>query len=186
FSFSLHDPVLFWFALGLAGAAVLLFYDRLPYISYVVRNLLRKTSWKPDRHKASISLLANFIVWTCVVVALSSLHPHILLANVHFHPKLTYLVAGTLAVLIAVVMGLHYVLRGRSNILLRRLVGLPLRPGLFANFERDRLLRQRISSESWRTSPISLAFTVTDLEIGAGRFFSNRRPEDLAAGQGAD
>ena len=182
FSFSLHDPALTWIALGVAGIAVLLSYDRLSYIAYVARNLLRDSSWKPDGHKAAVSLVANLIVWGCLVVALSSLHPHVLLANVHFHPKLTALVGGALGILVL----LRYVFRGPMSALLRRMLRLPLRPGLFANFERGRLLRQRISAESLRASPISVVFTATDLEAGAARYFSNKSPEQLVADPRAD
>ena len=182
FSFSLHDPALTWFALGVGGTAVLLCYDRLPYIAYVGRNLFRDSSWKPDRHNAAVSLVANLIVWGCLLLALSSLHPHLLLANVHFHPKLSALVGGALGILVL----LRYIFRGPLSALLHRLLRLPLRPGLFANFERGRLLRQRISAESLRASPISLVFTVTDLEVGAARFFSNKSPEQLVADPSAD
>ena len=186
FNFSLDNPTLFWFALGTAGAAAFLLYDRLPYVGYVVRNFFHKTTWQPERGKALLSLAANLVVWICLVAALASLRPHIVLAYViHSQPK-TYFVIGGLAVLVAVAALLHYTLRSWSGVFLRRLAGLPLQPGLFTNFERDRLLRLRIPTDRLSVSPISLAFTVTDLRTGAGRFFSNRRPEDLAAGHGVD
>lgn len=186
FSFSLDNPAFFWLELVVAGAAAFLFYDRLPYIGYAVRNFFHKTSWQPDRSKVGLSLIANLTVWICLVAAVASLRPHIVVAYfIHSQPT-TYLVVVGLAGLVTVFALLHYALRGRSSILLRRLVGLPLQPGLFTNFERDRLLRDRISTERLSASPINLAFAVTDMEAGAGRFFSNRRPEDLAASRGAD
>lgn len=186
FSFSLENPALFWLVLVVAGATAFLFYDRLPYIGYAVHNFFHKTSLQPDRGKVGLSLIANLVVWICLVAAVSSLRPHIVLANVIHSRPTTYLVVAGLAVLVTVVALLHYAFQGRSSILLQRLVGLPLQPGLFTNFERDRLIRHRISTERLSTSPINLAFTVTDMEAGAGRFFSNRRPEDLAASRGAD
>lgn len=186
FSFSLESPALFWFALGTAGAAAFLFYDRLSYSGYVARNFFHKTSWQPDHRKASLSLVANLIVWICLVAALASLRPHIVLAYIiHTQPKTVFVVGGLAALALLVVL-MRYALRGCSGVFLRRLVGLPLQPGLFTNFERDRLLRLRISTERLSASPIDLAFAVTDMEAGVGRFFSNRRPEDLEVRQGVD
>jgi predicted acylesterase/phospholipase RssA len=62
----------------------------------------------------------------------------------------------------------------------------PMPPGLFFNYERGRLLRDRITAEQLRASPIRLLFTATDLETGKARFFSNTPPEWLAADRGAD
>ena len=177
FSFSLHDPAHTWIALGVGGTAVLLSYDRLSYIAYVARNLLRDGSWKPDGHKTAISLIANLIVWSCLVLAVSSLHPHVLLANTHFHPRLIALVGGALGILVL----LRYVFSGPLSTLLHRMLRLPLRSGLFANFERSRLLRQRISVENLRASPVRVVFTATDLGAGVARFFSNQSPDQLAA-----
>lgn len=186
FSFSLDNPALFWLELFVGGSAAFFFYDRLPYIGYAVRNFFHKTSWRPDRGTVGLSLIANLTVWICFVAAVASVRPHIVLAYIIHSRPTTYVVVVGLGGLVTLVALLHYILRGRSRILLRRLVGLPQQPGLFTNFERDRLLRYRISTERLSASPIDLAFTVTDMESGAGRFFSNRGPEDLAASRGAD
>src|SRR5207248_488561 len=62
---SLHadNPVLTSLALMFAGATVLLLYDQLPYVAYVVLNYVRGGRWKPDIQKAVRSLAANFLVW---------------------------------------------------------------------------------------------------------------------------
>lgn len=184
YSFSLHDPALTWFSLGLAGIAVLLLYDRLPYLGYVVRNFFRGTSWKPDRRKAVLSLIANLIVWSFVLLLLHSLHlPVQFKGFIHSHPTAAVGGAGALALLLVAVRRLWRVpLSGR----LHQLLQLPLRTGLFPNFERGRFLRQRLSTDRLRASPIRLIFTATDLEAGSAKFFSNTPPEQLAADRGAD
>lgn len=182
-SIHLHDPALTWFALGLAGTAVLLLYDRLPYLGYIVRNFFRRTSWKPDRRKAMLSLVANLIVWGFLIFVFRLLHVHSQFAElIRFHPS----AAALVVVLIAVIIGLRYLVRAPLSFLFHRLLRLPLRPGLFANFERGRLLRQQISSERLRASPIRVVFTATDLQAGTARYFSNTPPEQLAADPGAD
>src|SRR5712691_4092250 len=69
----LHNPALTWFALGLTGTAVLLLYDHLPYLSHVVRNFFRSTTWEPDRRKVALSLVANLTVWGFLILLLLSL-----------------------------------------------------------------------------------------------------------------
>ena len=183
FSIHLHDPALTWLALGLAGIAVLLLYDNLPYFGYVLRSFFRSTTWKPDRRKAALSILANAVVWAFFIIALHSLHVHDRLAEViRFHPVIAALLAGVLIVLV----WQRRLWSTALSIRLHGLLRLPLRSGLFANFERARLLRRRISPERLRASPIRLVFTATDLEAGTARFFSNTSPERLAADPGAD
>lgn len=183
FRLSLHDPVLTWVSLGLTGVAVLLLYDRLPYLGYIVRNFFRGTSWKPDRRKAAQSVLANLVVWGFLLVMLRSLEAHVLLADfVRVQPG----AAAGLALALVALVGLRAVLRAPVSMLLHRLIRLPLRTGLFANFERGRYLRQRISNQRLRASPIRVVFTATDLEAGTARFFSNVPPQVLAADPGVD
>jgi predicted acylesterase/phospholipase RssA len=75
---------------------------------------------------------------------------------------------------------LHDVWRAPFSAALHQFLRLPLRTGLFANFERGRFLRQRISNARLIASPIRVVFTATDLETGTGKFFTNTRLEDLA------
>jgi predicted acylesterase/phospholipase RssA len=172
-TYSLHDPALTWLGLGLAGLAVLLLYDSLPYIGYVVRNTFRKTSWQPDRRKLAWSVVANLLVWSVAALVIHSL-------------QLTWAQLGWMAAALAVLAGVYFATRGPLGKLLHWLLRQPLRPGLFANFERGRLLRQLIPAEGLKASPIRAVFTATDLETGAARFFTNADPAALAAEPGVD
>lgn len=180
---SLRDPALTWFSLGLAGAVVLVFYDRLPYLGYVLRNMARKTSWKPDRKKAAQSIAANLIVWGFVFITFRSLHLGAALRTLFsFHPAAAVVAASSAILLLA----LHARFRTHLGNQMHRLLRFPLRTGLFANFERGRFIRQRISMESLRASPIRVVFTATDLAAGAARYFSNKPREELTSLPGAD
>lgn len=183
FSFEVPDPALTWLALGLAGTAVLLLYDRLPYLGYVIRNSFRGTSWKPDPVKTRLSLAANLLVFGFLGVVIHLIHAHRLMVDfVTTHPEWVLL---AIVVMFALVVS-RWRWRTRVGALLHRLLNLPLRSGLFANFERGRYLRQRISSEHLRASPIRVVFAATDLETGDARFFSNASREILAADPHAD
>jgi predicted acylesterase/phospholipase RssA len=179
----LHDPALTWLALGLAGTAVLLLYDYLPYLGYVVRGYFRGTTWKPEGRKAALSIVANVVVLGFLILAFHSLHVVAELAKlIRFHPVLAAAVAMALAMLVK----LRRRWSARFSIWVHKVLRLLLRSGLFSNFERSRLLRERISPEGLRASPIRVIFTATDLETGAARFFSNTPPERLRADRGAD
>lgn len=182
--FSLHDPGLTWFSLGLAGSAVLLLHDRLPYIGYVLSNYFRGSSWKPDRRKAALSAGANLIVWGFVVLVMHSLQwplQFLGLARAEWRP-----VALAVLALALVVAGFGTLWRAPLSARFHRLLRLPFRAGLFANYERGRFFRQRMSVDRLRASPIRLVFTATDLENGAARFFSPTPPEQLAGDRGAE
>ncbi len=179
----LHDPALTWLFLGLAGVVVLVFYDQLPYLGYVIRSLMQKNRPKPDRRKAAKSALANVIVWSFVLIIFHSLYIGMALGDLfHYDPKIAALTFGGLIAL--VVLGAR--LRTRLNRQIFWLLRLPLRTGLFANFERSRFLRRRISIRSLRASPIRAVFTATDLESGTASFFSNTPREELASDPGVD
>ncbi len=183
FQIHLHDPALTWLTLGLAGTAVLLFYDRLPYLGYVVQHYFRRTSWKPEPAKAALSLVANAIVWTFLIVAVHSLHiPSRLQEILRYH----FWAAGVTVALLLLLVGLERLFRARLSAFLHRLLRQPLRPGLFVNFERGRLLRRRISAARLLASPIRVLFTATNLESGRACFFSNTPTGKLAADPGAD
>lgn len=179
----LPQPALTWFALGLAGSAVLLLHDRLPYLAYVLRNTFRRTSWKPDPDKLQLSLLANLVVGSFLFFVVLSLQlPSQLLALARAHPVAALLALGGLALLVV----LRYRLRVPLSIVLHRLLRLPLRRGLFTNFERARYLRARISHQRVCASPIRVIITATDLEACAARFFSNAPPGELKRDPGVD
>lgn len=183
FSLHVHNPRLTWLSLGLAGAAVSLLHDKLPYLGYVVRNFLRGTSWQADRRKTLLSLLANLVVWGFFIIVVDSLHVHHrlreLIASFPWALLLTLSLVGLL-------LALNRAVRAPLSALLHRFLRLPLRGGLFANFERGRYLRHRISAEGLRASPIRIVFTLTDLEAGEVRYVSNMPPDRLAALPGAD
>ncbi len=184
FLFSLHDPKLTWFSLGLAGVAVLWLHDKLPYLVYIIRNYFRGTSWKPDRRKALQSVLANLVVWSFIGLVLHSLHlPAQFMEFVSAHPRSLALGGALLALFL---LAFRRPWRAPLSAQLYKLLRLPLRAGLFANFERGRFLRQRISTERLHASPMRLVFTATDLEAGSARYFSNAEPEQLARDAGAE
>lgn len=183
FSIHLHTQALTWFSLGLAGTAVLLFHDNLPYLFYVIRNAFGQGSWKPDPPKIALSVLANLVVLFFLVNIIGSLHLHSrLLEVVRSHP----VVAALVAVGLGFLEGLRRLYRTRVSLIAHRLLRLPLRIGLFANFERTRLLRDRIPAERLHTSPIHLLFTATDLDTGTAHLFSNHSPDEIATALGAN
>ena len=182
-SIHLHEPALTWLTLGLAGTVLLLLYDYLPYIGYVLRVFFRGSSWKPERRKTILSVFANVTFWGFVVVVFRSLHVPTRLAEfIRLHPVVAVCAAAVL-VLGVVLYRLWF---APLSLLLHQFLRLPLRGGLFTNYERGRLLRERVTSEQLRASPIRLVFTATDLETGKARYFSNTPPERLAADPGAD
>lgn len=183
FQFNLVNPRLTWALLGLSGAAVLLLYDRLPYLGYVIANYYGPASWKPDRHKAAGTIAANLVVWGCLLALIYSLDTFRMLKRLfQEHPVAAAMVAGT-AVL---VMALRYLGGARLSAFLHNLLRFLLRRGLFTNFERTRLLRREIPQEQWKASPMRVLFPATNLEPGPVMFFSNTPAEELASDPGAD
>jgi predicted acylesterase/phospholipase RssA len=179
----LHNPTLTWFTLGLAGLALLLLYDYMPYVGYLVRNYFRRGSWQPDRRKAMLSTLANVIVWGFFIGVFSSLHVLSRLPGLFFnHPVVVVL----FAVVVMLLVWLRNLWSAPWSSFLHKLLRSPLRSGLFSNFERSRLVRGRVSNEQLRASPIRLLITATDLQTGTARYFANAPPTDLAADPGAD
>lgn len=179
----LHDPRLTWLFLGLAGTSVLVLYDRIPYVGYAITNLLRRRSWKPDLRKLALSCLANATVWGMVFVLLVPAHIHTTPAVAfHDYPKaslfgLTLLVLGLLSLKL---------FRVRISLLSHKLLRLPLRSGLFPNFERIRFLREHIDVQKLAASPIRVVMAATNVQHGTERFFCNTSPSSLAADRGVD
>lgn len=183
FSLHLHHPVAAWLTLGMAGAAVLLLYDHLPYLFRAVAATRRNRLWRHQPRRLALSVLANALVLAFFVAILDPLHLHApLLGAMRRNPLLsTTLLIATLLLIVA-----GGTLRRHAGRLAQRLLRLPLRPGLFSNFERARLLGDHIPVEALRASPIRLLVTVTDLGAGIARYFSNAPPERLAEAPGAD
>ncbi len=183
FTLVMERPAFTWFSLGLAGLAVLLLYDRLPYFGYVIKSLFHGRERKVDRRKAALSILANVVVWGFLLGLLFAFDfPNRFWALLEEFP----LGAVSLAAVVVALVATRRRWRAPVSDLLHRLLRLPLRPGLFPNYERGRFLRQRLSPERLRASPMRVVFTVTDLEAGTARFFSNTPPEILTKDPGAD
>jgi predicted acylesterase/phospholipase RssA len=81
---------------------------------------------------------------------------------------------------------LWWFLRDPVSTASHRALRLPLRSGLFPNFERTRFLRGRIPAEQLRNSPMRVIMTAADVEAGRESYFSNTSREVLAADPGAD
>jgi predicted acylesterase/phospholipase RssA len=177
-----HHPKITWLALASAGIVVLFFADRLSYIGYVALNRFRGRGWQPDARKAWISLAANLLVFCFLVLFLGFTHLHLRSPEEGKALELSAPVPLVLAAL--VILGLYQLLREPISRLSHRFLRLPLRTGLFPNFERSKFLRERIPQDRLRNSEIRVIMTATDIQNGNGRFFSNVPVEVLAADAG--
>src|SRR5258708_20554974 len=136
----------------------------------VGRDVVRGRPWAADGHKAWVSLGANLLVWGFVVVVLNFTHVHIPMTG---RPYIVDLSAPGPAILIIFIGWLAFrMLREPLSRLSHRFLRLPLRTGLFPNFERIRFLRARIPEEGLRASQIRVIMTPTPLNHGVARFFS--------------
>jgi len=171
-----ENAMLAWLALMVAGTAVLLLYDQLPYLGYVVVNYLRGGHWKPDRSKALRSLFANLVVWGVAYLVLSSTHLHVGPGEIRPMELGTRLL---LLLLLAMIALWWFVVRARLSALSHRFLRLPLRSGLFPNYERTKLLRSQIPAPGLKASPMQVVVTATDLEAGTARYFTNASVEEL-------
>lgn len=178
----LHHPKLTWAALALAGVSIILLYDQLPYIGYVALNAIRRHRWKPDRRKLALSLVANFFVWGFV-------YAFVELADVHFPREVIELGPVVMLAALTAAIALAYgSWRGRDRLSRwsRQFLRLPLKSGLFPNFERTRFLRDRIPVGRLRASPIRVLMTAADVRTGEEVFFSNTSRAALESDPGAD
>jgi patatin-like phospholipase len=172
----MHNPILTWMALAAAGLSVLWFFDILPYVGYVAMRAARVGHWKPDYDKAWKSVAANVLVWGFVALFLASTHIH-LPSNRIFRVDASMLIV--LLVASPLVWLLLRIFRNPLNRLSRLFLRLPLRTGLFPNYERNKYLRARIPEKPLQESVISVVFTATDLQTGAATFFTNKSREEL-------
>ena len=179
----LHYPLATWLVLTFAGIAVLFFYDDLPYIGYVVLNVFRKHPWRPDRAKLALSLLGNIVVWGFLSLFLAFSHLHVGGKDVLELPPLTKMLVAALIVLTAILL---MVMRERVNWISHAFLRLPLRSGLFPNFERSRFLRARIPADGLRHSPIRVLMTAADVENGRAVFFTNASRFELSSDPNVD
>ena len=175
-------PKLTWVALALTGAAVLFYYDKLSYLFHVARNRISRSRWKPDSRKTTESLVANVVVWSCAALFLQVAHLHVsprqILSSTSDMPLLFA------ATLFCLVLGVFY--RKRISEFSHDFLRLPLRSGLFPNFERTRFLRERIPARGLRNSPIRVAMTAAEVSTGTEKCFTNATESDLLGDPGAD
>jgi predicted acylesterase/phospholipase RssA len=171
------DRVMFaWLSLMLAGIAILVFFDKLSYSYYITKNIFRRRRWKTDRKKAVESIFANALVWGFAWIFLSSTHLHVLSQKeLRFELGTQFLVLG----LALLGVGLWLVLRHKVSMWSHKFLRMPLRTGLFANYERTKFLRSRIPLNGLRNSPMRVVMTATDIMAGKARYFTNTSLEVL-------
>src|SRR5215471_13411485 len=118
----------------------------------------------------------RLLVWGFVILFLNFSHVHLPIRGFDY----LELTAGPLVIVTLLVMwAVWRLLRGPLNKISHRFLRLPLRTGLFANFDRLKFLRARLPEAGLRNSAIHVIMTATDLLAGTARFFSNIPPEDL-------
>lgn len=180
----LHQPKLTWLFLGLAGISVSLLHDRLSYLGYAARAVVRSRPWKADKRKLLVSVAANATVWGLAFLLLRSPHLHTVIGRLTSAFPNATLVAFIVVLALARLYGRRA--REAASRMSRLFLRLPFRTGLFPNYKRTWLLQQSISAERLRASPMRVVVTATDVEEGAGRFFSNASRGELAADPNAD
>ncbi len=176
-----HHPKITWLALAAAGIVVLFFSDKLPYVGYAALNHFRRRPWEADHRKIWVSIAANLLVLAFLVLFLGFTHLHLGPEEgrtLEFSAPLPLLVAALVA------WAAYRLLREPLSRLSHRFLRLPLRTGLFANFERTKFLRARIPQDMLRNSAIRVVMTATDIQHATGKFFSNVPVEVLAADAG--
>ncbi|MCU1255483.1 MAG: hypothetical protein JWM83_1782 [Candidatus Angelobacter sp.] len=176
-------PKFTWFALGVAGISILLFADKLSYVGYVGLKYVRKRDWEPDWRKTLVSFGANVLVWGFIVLFLGFTYIHLPLDGDGSF-RMTPHVPMIFAILIA--LGLYRLLQDPLSKLSHRFLRMPLRTGLFPNFDRIKFLRARIPDDKLRNSAIRVIMTATDIQRGAARFFSNATVDTLVNDPGAN
>src|SRR5215467_14130154 len=175
-----HHPKFTWLALGVAGVSILMFADKLSYAGYVLMKFVRGRQWEPDWRKTWVSIGANVLVWGFIFLFLNFTYIHL---PVEGNPLLELHVPMLVAMLVLVVI--YRLLQDPLSKLSHRFLRMPLRTGLFPNFDRIKFLRARISAEKLRDSAIRVIMTATDIQRGTARFFSNKPVDVLVTDPGA-
>src|SRR6478672_4057801 len=128
-----HHPKFTWLALGVAGVSILMFADKLSYVGYVLMKFVRGHQWEPDWRKTWVSIGANALVWGFIFLFLDFTYIHLPVeGNGSF--QMTPHVPMIFAILIA--LGLYRLLQDPLSKLSHRFLRMPLRTGLFPNFDR--------------------------------------------------
>jgi len=179
----MNNPLVTWLALMMAGLMFLFLFDKISYAFYVAANAIRGQKWVPDHKKAWVSLLANVFVWGFVLLFVSSSHIHLARNEVvEFDANAVYVLLAALPVAWVV----WRIARPWVSQWSHKFLRMPFRTGLFPNFERAKYLRRRIPEDGIRRSPMRILMTATDLESGAGRYFTNKSAEVLKADPNAE
>jgi predicted acylesterase/phospholipase RssA len=178
-----HHPKITWLALGVAGISILMFSDKLSYVGYVIMKFVRGRAWEPDWRKTWVSIGANVLVWGFLVFFLGFTYIHLPLPR---EGRTAFELSTHVPMLAAifVLLGFYRLLQDPLSKLSHRFLRMPLRTGLFPNFDRIKFLRARIPEERLRNSAIRVVMTATDIQRGAARFFSNASIEELLTDPG--
>ncbi len=179
----LAHPALAWASLCLAGITVLLFHDQLPYLWYLLRRVLRGSTWRPARRRLAVSIAANLVVLSFVVSIFESLDIPGTLRDLLSRKPLLVLLGF---VVLIILQQARRKANPRVGRLWGRILRLPFRTGIFSNFERSRFLRRYIPVDKLRLSSIRVVLTSTDLETGTLRFFTNADPALFLEERGVD
>lgn len=170
-----HHPKSTWLALAAAGVAILLFSDKLSYIGYVIVNYVRGRRWDADIRKIWISLGGNALVWGFIVIFLGFTHIHL-----PWRRQIIELSAPLPAIVVIIAaIAFYRIFQQPLSTLSHRFLRMPLRTGLFPNYDRIRFLRKRIPQDGLRKSEIRVVMTATDIRHGVAKFFSNAPVEVL-------
>jgi len=183
YSLSLPNPKMTWILLGLAGLVMLLLYDYLPYLTFIAHSIVTGKTFKIQKRRAAYSIVGNAIVLAFLLALVDELE---VIPRFRALLELYPAYVAAVGVLVAVLLFSRRHWRVPLSGFMHKLLRLPLRPGLFPNYERARFVRERLSEEKLRASPIHVMFSATDLQTGDPVFFSNTPKEKLAAEQGAD
>jgi len=130
----------------------------------VAVNFFRGSRWQPDYRKTWVSPGGNLLVWGFVVVFLGFTHIHLPLNGDHIYdlraplPALLTLLAG---------WGVCKLLQNQLSRLSHLFLRMPLRTGLFPNFDRIRFLRASLPQEKLRRSAMRVIMTATDITHGS-------------------
>lgn len=178
-----HHPKFTWLALGVAGISILMFADKLSYVGYVILKFARGHSWEPDWRKTWVSIGANVLVWGFLVLFLGFTYIHLPLEGNGYFELSTHV---PMLAALALLLGIYKVLQDPLSKLSHRFLRMPLRTGLFPNFDRIKFLRARIPEEKLRNSAIRVIMTATDIQRGAARFFSNASVDALLTDPGVN
>ncbi len=181
--FHLTNPRLTWLLLSLAGAAIMFFYDQISYLFYVLAKQVKGYHWKPDGRKLAFSVLANATVAAFLGILLGFAHLHVSPTEIF---RLESPAASLIAAAVVLLLVLWLFLRDAVSRISHKFLRLPLRSGLFPNFERTRFLRALIPEDGLRASPMRVVITAADLRTGKARFFVNCPVAELARDPGVD